>query len=130
MLCGGGETPAQLHLHPLPHRVSDPLVLGQHLRAVLGAVTDSRRRALVLPGVRGDVTQDAHLGEVGVVLRVDVLQLRMQGLIAGAGQPGVSLVDLGVGISLAEVDEVVGSGRALSARLYISQIDMLSWKSP
>ena len=126
MCCGGGETPGQLHLHPLPHLLGDLLVLGQHLRAVLGTVTDSRGHALVLPRVRSDVTQDAHLGEVGVVLRVDVLQLRMQRLVAGPGQPGVSLIDLDVGISLAEVGEVVGSRRALSARLYISQIVVLS----
>ncbi len=128
MCCGGGK--GRSLIHPLPHRVGDPLVLGQHLRVALGAVAYPGRHALVLPRVRSDVAQDAQLGEVGVVLRVDVLQFRMQGLVAGPGQPGVSLVDLGVGISLAEVDEVVGSRRALSARQYISQIDMLPSKMP
>jgi hypothetical protein len=45
--------------------------------------------------------------DVGVVLRVDTLELGMQCLVAGAGQAGKSLVDLYIWITDMEVGVVV-----------------------
>lgn len=64
---------------------------------------------LVLPGVGSYITKDAKLVYVGIFFRVDSGYLWMQGFVAGAGKAGIALVDLGVGISLLEVGQVVPS---------------------
>jgi hypothetical protein len=58
---------------------------------------------LILPAVRRYVAEDAQLVDVGVVLRIDSFQLRMQGGIAGARQTCVTLFDLDVRVALVEV---------------------------
>ena len=45
--------------------------------------------------------------DVGIVFRVDVFELGMEGRVAGAGQAGKSLVDLDEGIADMEVGVVV-----------------------
>jgi hypothetical protein len=45
--------------------------------------------------------------DVGIVFRVDVFELRMECLVAGAGQAGKSLVDLYIWITNMEVGVVV-----------------------
>ena len=66
-----------------------------------------RKALVVLPRVGRDIGEDRHLVDVGVVLGVHILQFRMEGLVAGAGQAGESLVDLDVGIADTEVGVVV-----------------------
>ena len=63
-----------------------------------------------LPGVGRDIGEDGHLMDVGVVLGVDVIELRMERGVAGARQTGKSLVDLYKGIALVEVGVVVLAG--------------------
>ena len=55
--------------------------------------------------------------DVGVVFRVDVLELGMEGCIAGAGQTGKSLVDLDEGITFMEVGIVVISWQPAGGRV-------------
>jgi hypothetical protein len=66
---------------------------------VLGLGADPGRVLLVLAGVGSDIGQDAQPGDVRVVFGVDAFELRVEGGVAGAGETGIALVDLGVGIS-------------------------------
>jgi hypothetical protein len=65
---------------------------------------------LVLPAVGCNVTQDAQLLDVGVVFRVEAIEFRMQSGVAGAGQTSISFFDLGVRVTLLEVDHVIIAG--------------------
>ena len=48
--------------------------------------------------------------DIGVIFGVEALEFRVEGLVAGAGQAGVSVVDLDVGIPHLEVGHVVVAG--------------------
>ncbi len=67
----------------------------------------TERPGLVLPGVGSDVGQDGHLVDVGVVFRIDALEFRVEGFVAGAGEASISFRDLGERISFVEVGVVV-----------------------
>ena len=69
------------------------------LGIALGLLGYSLPDVVVLPRVGRHVGQDGHLVDVGVVFWVDVLELRVERGIAGAGQAGKSLVDLDEGIT-------------------------------
>jgi hypothetical protein len=99
----------QSRLLGLADLLDDLLVVGAQLTVTVGLLLDDRPDAVVLAGVGCDICQDAQLGQVRVVFRVDAFELWMEGGVAGAGQAGIALVDLGVGISLLEVDEMVFS---------------------
>jgi hypothetical protein len=73
----------------------DLFVAGVQLVVAAGLLLDDGADPVVLTGVGRDVAQDAHLGDVGVVFRIDSFQLGMQSGVAGAGQAGIALVDLG-----------------------------------
>lgn len=62
----------------------------------MGLLLDDRPDPVVLAGVGCDICQDAQLGQVRVVFRVDAFELWMEGFVAGAGQAGIAFVDLGV----------------------------------
>src|ERR1039457_6848566 len=59
------------------------------------------------PGVGSHVGQDGHLVDVWIVLWVNVLEFWMERRIAGAGQTGISFVDLDEGIAVMEVGIVI-----------------------
>ena len=82
----------------------DAVVLSFEIRVMLGRGLDAGGVLLVLARVGSDIGQDAQLGDVGVFFGVDALEIGMEGGVAGAGQAGIALVDLDVGIALAEVD--------------------------
>jgi hypothetical protein len=65
---------------------------------------------VVLPGVWRHVAEDAQLVDVWIVFWVDSLELGVQGGVAGAGQASIALIDLGVRVTLLEVDEMVFTG--------------------
>ena len=48
--------------------------------------------------------------DVRVILGVDVLQLRMERLVAGSGQTGVAVIDPDIRITLSKVGHVVVAG--------------------
>jgi len=93
----------------LTHLLDDLLAVGAQLTVAMGLLLDDRPDPVVLTGVGSDIGEDAQLGQVRVVFRVDAFELWVEGFVAGAGQAGIALVDLGVGISLLEVDEMVFS---------------------
>jgi hypothetical protein len=64
-----------------------------------------------LAGVGRNVAEDGELVDVRVVFGIESFELRVDGFVAGAGQAGVSLVDLDVGVSDAEVGHVVVAGQ-------------------
>jgi hypothetical protein len=86
----------------LLHPVQDLLVLDLEPGRVLSFLAYFLPVRVVFTGVRRHVGQDGQLVDVRVILRIGSLEFRMQGLVAGAGQAGIALVDLDVGISLAE----------------------------
>ena len=63
-----------------------------------------------LPRVWSYVPQDAELVDVRIVLRVESFELWMEGFVAGAGQTSIAFIDLGVWVTLLEVDQVVFTG--------------------
>ena len=65
--------------------------------------------AYLLTGVGCDIRQDANLGHLGVVLRIDACDLWMDCFIALAWQAGIAFIQLDVGVALLEVDQVVVS---------------------
>ena len=89
----------------LPDLFGDALVLSLERGVAARLMAHPGGVLLVLPRVGCDIAQDAHLDDIGVVFGIDALELRMQGLVAGAGQPRIALIDLDVGIALAEVDQ-------------------------
>jgi hypothetical protein len=88
----------------LTNVLQDALVLFFQLGVVTSLVANDRGVLLVLPGVWSYISQDTHLGYVGVVFWVDSFQFRMQSIVSCAGQAGIAFVYLGVGISLLEED--------------------------
>ena len=70
----------------------------------------TERPGLVLPRVGRDIGEDGHLVDVGVDFRVHAVELWVDGLVAGAGQAGESLVDLHKRIALVEVGVVILAG--------------------
>jgi len=83
------------------------LVLDLQFGVVLCLLSYALADVVILARVGSHVGQDGHLVDVGIVFRVDVFEFRKQGGIAGAGQAGISFVDLGVGIADMEVGVVV-----------------------
>ena len=49
--------------------------------------------------------------DVGIIFRIYSFEFRVQSFVAGAGQAGISLGNLGKGISVMEVGVVVISGK-------------------
>ena len=92
--------------------LGDARVLGFESGVVLGRGADPGRILLVLAGVGSDISQDAQLGNVGVLFGVESLELGMEGGVAGTGQAGIAFIDLDVGIAMGRV----------SFSIYISQI--------
>ena len=100
--------------------LGDAVVLGFESGVVAGRGADAGGVLLVLAAVGSDIGQDTQLGDVGVLFGAESLEFRMEGGIAGAGQAGIALVDLDVGISLVEVDR---AGKGFVFDLHI--LDML-----
>ena len=65
---------------------------------------------VVLARVGSHVTEDAQLGDAGVVFWIDSFELWMEGIVASAGETGIALVDLDVRVTLLEVDEMIFAG--------------------
>src|ERR1019366_4957815 len=63
--------------------------------------------SVVFPGVGSHVGQDGHLVDVWIVFWIDVFKLRMKRRIAGAGQTGITIIDLDEGITVVEVGVVI-----------------------
>jgi hypothetical protein len=87
----------------LTNLFGDTLVLGFEFRVALGLVMSPGGELLILAGVGSYVAKDAHLGDVGVIFGIDSLKLGVEGGVSVAGQAGIALVDLDVGIALVEV---------------------------
>jgi hypothetical protein len=75
---------------------------------------------VVLTGVGSDVAEDGELVDVGVVFWIESFQLWVGGGVAGAGQAGITLVNLDVGSPLLP----------LLRSLDISQIGKVKLKVP
>jgi len=106
----GGEVPvvhADDRFPCLFDPVHDLLVFDLQLGIALGLLSYALPDVVVLAGVWSHIGQDGHLVDVGIVFRVDVFELRMECLVAGAGQAGKSLVDLYIWITNMEVGVVV-----------------------
>src|ERR1017187_8781202 len=64
---------------------------------------------VVFPGVGSHVGQDGHLVDVWIVLWIYVFEFWMESRIAGAGQTGITIIDLDEGITVMEVGVVIVS---------------------
>ncbi len=84
---------------------------------------DDRPDPVVLARIGSNIGEDAQLGDVGIVFRIEAFELGMDGSVAGSRQASVALVDLGVGTTtLLEVRVVVFAGDRLGIALAISLI--------
>src|ERR1039458_2114865 len=62
---------------------------------------------VVFPGVGSHVGQDGHLVDVWIVLWIYVFEFWMERRIAGAGQTGITIIDLDERITVMEVGVVI-----------------------
>ena len=81
----------------------------------MSLLLDDGADPVVLTRVGSHVTEDAQLGDVRVVFGIDAFEFWMERSIAGAGKTGIALVDLDVGVTLLEVDEVIFTSLPLTS---------------
>jgi hypothetical protein len=82
----------QRGLFGLADLVNDLFIVGAQLGVAVGLLVDDSSDAVVLAGVRGDVTEDAELVDVGIVFWVDTFYFRMKGCVGRVADSGVSKV--------------------------------------
>jgi hypothetical protein len=66
--------------------------VGTQFRVAVGLLVDDGSDPVVLPGVGGNVGEDAELVDVGVVLWVETFYFRVKGFVSGVADSGVSKV--------------------------------------
>src|ERR1017187_7810316 len=107
-----GEVPV-VHLDDrfpcLLDSVQDLLVLDLQFGISLCLLAYLLPEGVVFPGVGSYICQDGHLVDVWIVFWVDVFEFWMERRIAGAGQTGITIIDLDEGITIMEVGVVVVS---------------------
>ena len=86
MLFDGAKRGQRTKKPGLAHPIDDLLVLNLQLGVALGLAGDLLPVGVVFPGVGRDIGEDGHLVDVGVVFGVGAFDLRMQRLVARAGQ--------------------------------------------
>jgi hypothetical protein len=73
--------------------LNDLFVAGPEIGAAVRLLLDDGPDPVVLARVGSHVTEDAQLGDVGIVFRIDSFEFRMERGVAGAGEAGIALVD-------------------------------------
>ncbi len=94
-------------LSRLANAIQDLVVFDLQLGVALCLLPDLLAERVVLAGIWSHIGQNGQLVNVGIVLWIDILQLCMDGFIAGTGQTSESLIDLDVGIAHSEVGVVI-----------------------
>src|ERR1039458_4973348 len=110
LIDGLGEVPV-VHLDDrfpcLLDPVQDLLVLDLQFGISLCLLAYFLPEGVVFPGVGSYICQDGHLVDVWIVLWIYVFEFWMERRIAGAGQTGITIIDLDEGITVMEVGVVV-----------------------
>src|ERR1035438_4791781 len=112
LIDGLGEVPV-VHLDDGLPCLLDPgqdlLVLDLQFGISLCLLAYLLPEGVVFPGVGSYICQDGHLVDVWIVLWIYVLEFGMERRVAGAGQTGITIIDLDEGITVMEVGVVIVS---------------------